>query len=217
MINWDNISTVFLDMDGTLLDLHFDNHFWLEHVPKRFAQAHNVSVAQAKEQLFPKMLALRGKLQWYCTDFWSKELDLPIIELKREVSHLIRLRNNTSIFLAALRAANKEIVLFTNAHEHTVELKMEKTGLASAFDKTITSHSLGIAKEAPSAWEAMSKHHTFQAEHSLFIDDNFSVLDCAQKAGIGYLFGIEKPDSKGDKLSHEHYVLLKNFKQIMPV
>ena len=26
MINWQQIDTVFLDMDGTLLDLHFDNY-----------------------------------------------------------------------------------------------------------------------------------------------------------------------------------------------
>ncbi|HBT55971.1 MAG TPA: haloacid dehalogenase, partial [Pseudomonas sp.] len=33
MLNWNAIDTVLLDMDGTLLDLHFDNHFWLEHMP----------------------------------------------------------------------------------------------------------------------------------------------------------------------------------------
>ncbi|MCP4043692.1 MAG: haloacid dehalogenase, partial [Gammaproteobacteria bacterium] len=35
VINWNSIHTVLLDMDGTLLDLHFDNQFWLEHVPLR--------------------------------------------------------------------------------------------------------------------------------------------------------------------------------------
>ena len=38
MINWPQIDTVFLDMDGTLLDLHFDNHFWREHMPRRYAE-----------------------------------------------------------------------------------------------------------------------------------------------------------------------------------
>jgi FMN phosphatase YigB (HAD superfamily) len=32
-LDWQEIKTVFLDLDGTLLDLHFDNHFWLEYVP----------------------------------------------------------------------------------------------------------------------------------------------------------------------------------------
>jgi putative hydrolase of the HAD superfamily len=33
MFDWNTINTVLLDMDGTLLDLHFDNHFWLSLVP----------------------------------------------------------------------------------------------------------------------------------------------------------------------------------------
>lgn len=39
MFNWKTIDTVLLDMDGTLLDLHFDNHFWLSLVPQEFKQA----------------------------------------------------------------------------------------------------------------------------------------------------------------------------------
>ncbi len=36
MIDWDNIDTVLLDMDGTLLDLGFDNWFWQPHVPEQY-------------------------------------------------------------------------------------------------------------------------------------------------------------------------------------
>ena len=32
---WSRIDVVCLDMDGTVLDLHFDNHFWQTHVPRR--------------------------------------------------------------------------------------------------------------------------------------------------------------------------------------
>ena len=41
--DWENIETVLLDMDGTLLDLHFDNHFWLQHVPVCYAEKHGLS------------------------------------------------------------------------------------------------------------------------------------------------------------------------------
>ena len=33
MLNWSKIDTVLLDMDGTLLDLHYDSHFWLNVIP----------------------------------------------------------------------------------------------------------------------------------------------------------------------------------------
>ncbi len=216
MIDWDKVDTVFLDMDGTLLDLRFDNHFWLEHLPLRFGQRHGISTEQARARIFPKMTQLRGQLDWYCTTFWSKELDLPIIELKREVSHLIKARAHVESFLVYLRGLDKQIVLFTNAHEDAVALKMEKTGLEAAFDKTISSHSLGHAKETQAAWEVLGSVCDFTPDRALFIDDNFSVLDSARAHGVASLFGIKKPDSRRDPLSHPHYTLLDSFEQIMP-
>jgi len=51
MLNWSEISTVLLDMDGTILDLHFDTHFWLEHLPMRYSEKTGISLEQAKEKL----------------------------------------------------------------------------------------------------------------------------------------------------------------------
>ena len=215
-IDWNNIDTVFLDMDGTLLDLRFDNHFWLKHVPLRYAERHGISIAQAEAKLFPRMQELRGQLDWYCTTFWSKELDLPIIELKREVSHLIQLRAQVEPFLNYLRNKGKQIVLFTNAHEDTLALKMEITGIAPAFDSAITSHSLGHAKEVQAAWEVLGRTLEFDPGRAAFIDDSFSVLDSAKAYGIASLFGISRPDSGRAPLSHTTYTLLDNFEQIMP-
>ena len=216
MIDWDLIDTVLLDMDGTLLDLRFDNHFWLEHVPLRYAELRGISIEGARDELFPKMRDLRGQLDWYCTSFWSKELDLPIIELKHEVSHLIKIREHVEPFLARLRERGKEIILFTNAHEDTLALKMAKTGLAPAFDRAVTSHSLGHAKEALEAWEELGRQYSFSADRTLFIDDSFSVLDSARAYGIGKLFGVVQPDSTGERLSHQQYTLLDSFTESMP-
>lgn len=82
MIAWNTIDTVFLDMDGTLLDLYFDNHFWLEHVPLRYAEARGVPLEQAKSQLLALYRSREGTLQWYCVDHWSRELGLDIALLK---------------------------------------------------------------------------------------------------------------------------------------
>lgn len=215
MVDWEQIDTVLLDMDGTLLDLRFDNHFWLDHVPLRYAEMHGISPEEARGKLFPRMRELRGQLDWYCTTFWSKELDLPIIELKHEVSHLIQIREQVEPFLAQLREMGKEVILFTNAHEDTLALKMDETGLAPAFDKAVTSHSLGYAKEDSQAWRELGRQHSFKADRTLFIDDSFSVLDSARAYGIGQLFGIARPDSQGDRMRHAHYTLLDNFTEIM--
>ena len=87
MLNWSLINTVLLDMDGTLLDLHYDNHFWLEHVPRRYAEKHALSLEAAKEALRGRYRQAEGTLDWYCVDYWTRELNLDIALLKEEVDH----------------------------------------------------------------------------------------------------------------------------------
>lgn len=73
MINWDSIQTVFLDMDGTLLDLHYDNHFWLAHVPQRYAEQHGMDPESAHADLAVRYQRVVGTMQWYCVDYWTRE------------------------------------------------------------------------------------------------------------------------------------------------
>ncbi len=136
---WSAIDTVLLDMDGTLLDLHFDNHFWLEHLPQRYAERNGLSRTEADAVLEPLFREHAGQLNWYCLDFWSRELDLSIRELKHEVAHLISLRPHADTFLAALRRAGKRVALITNAHRDSLSLKLERIELAPYFDRLISS------------------------------------------------------------------------------
>jgi len=140
MIPWREIHTVFLDMDGTLLDLHFDNYFWQEHVPLRFSERNNIDIETAKSQLFPKFRAVEGTMDWYCLDYWSRELDLDIVSLKKEIEHLIAVHTHVVEFLEAARASGKRLVLLTNAHSGSLSLKMQRTGIASAFDTLVCAH-----------------------------------------------------------------------------
>ncbi len=52
-VDWSQVDTVLLDMDGTLLDLHFDNRFWNEHLPRCYAQARGLDEAAARAELMP--------------------------------------------------------------------------------------------------------------------------------------------------------------------
>ena len=196
MINWQNIDTVLLDMDGTLLDLHFDNHFWLVHLPKRYAEKKAIPLPQAHQQLMAKINAQRGHLNWYCLDFWSQQLDLDIVSLKEEVQHLIQFRPQVESFLQQLKKSRLQLIMVTNAHRKSLELKQKHTQIMQYFDKVISAHDFRIAKEDPQFWPALSAILPFDANKTLLIDDSLPVLRSARKFGIRYLLTILTPDSK---------------------
>ncbi len=196
MFDWSQIDTVFLDMDGTLLDLHFDNHFWLEHVPRRFAEARGVTLETAKRELLSRYRDIEGTLNWYCVDHWSRELGLDIALLKQEVEHLIQVHPYVLEFLEALAATGRSRVLVTNAHQKALALKMEKTQLAGHFDRIVSAHELGLPKEDRAFWSHLHAIFPFDRERTLFVDDSLSVLRSAADYGFGFLLAIVNPDSR---------------------
>lgn len=212
MLNWSQIETVLLDMDGTLLDLHFDNHFWMEHTPKAYAIKHNIPLAQAKTELKKQNDAVFGQLEWYCLDYWQKELDLPIVQLKREISHLIQLREDTVPFLDALKAAGKRVVLVTNAHPDSLSLKIEKTQLDSHIDELISCHQFGASKESQHLWTQLHAHLDFDPSRTLFVDDSARILQAAEQFGIKHLLAVSNPDSKKPPVNIDGFVNTSDFR-----
>jgi len=194
--DWPRIRTVFLDMDGTLLDLHFDNHFWQEHVPLRFAERHGLTSEAARAHLLPRFRAMEGSLQWYCLDHWARELDMDILALKREVGHLIQVLPYVEEFLNKLRSAGKRMLLVTNAHSDALALKMQRTQLESYFDAIVSSHSFGVPKETIGFWQRLREIEDFDPAHSLLLDDSLPVLRAARDYGIGNIIAMRRPDSR---------------------
>ena len=215
-LDWQAIKTVFLDLDGTLLDLHFDNHFWLEYVPVCFADKHELTHEQANDVLMQRYKEAKGKLDWYCVDFWTRELGLDIEQMKHEVSHKIAVRPEVREFLQALKDSGKRVVLVTNAHPASLSLKMKKTGLDEYFDRMINAHDIGKAKEHDGFWNALNEIEPYESEQTLLIDDNLEVLQSAEHYGIGYLLAILKPDSQSDDVETRHYHAVHSFKDVMP-
>ena len=213
---WSAIDTVLLDMDGTLLDLHFDNHFWLEHLPQRYAELHGISRQQADAELLPLFHQHAGQLNWYCTDFWSRELNLSVRELKREVAHLIALRPDADTFLAAIRAAGKRVVLITNAHRDSLSLKLERIELAPYFDRLISSHDYGFPKEDQQFWSALQADFAFEPARALFIDDSLPILRSARTFGIAHLLAVRQPDSRQPAKDSQEFAAVEDYRELLP-
>lgn len=216
MIDWSQINSVFLDLDGTLLDLHYDNHFWLEYVPKCYADRHQLELEESHRKLNEKYRAVYGSLNWYCVDYWSRELDLDIGSMKQSICEKIAVRPYVIEFLEGLHMHGKRVVLVTNAHPVSIDVKMRKTRLNHYFDRIITSHELHSPKEEADFWRKLEQIEQVDKQRTLFIDDNFNVLDAARDYGIAHLLAIRQPDSQADEKQHPHYHLLDSFSDITP-
>ena len=212
---WRDIDTVLLDMDGTLLDLHYDNHFWLELLPQRYAEHHGISRAMAELEIQPLFERHAGSLNWYCLDFWSAELKLPIRELKRQSAELIALRPDADTFLAALKQAGKRVILITNAHRDSLSLKLERVALAPYFERMISSHDYGFAKENQQFWSALRADTGFDPARSLFIEDTLAILRSARTFGVAHLLAVRQPDSRQPARDTEEFAAQEDYRVLL--
>lgn len=208
------METVFLDMDGTLLDLHFDNYFWLQHLPRRYAQLKGRGESEVREELYRLMEETQGSLNWYCLDFWRHALEVDIVELKLEVADKIQVFPHVKEFLHLAAERGKRLVLLTNAHRDSLALKFEKTQLGGYFDRLISSHDLGIAKEGQGFWDALVTIETFGKSSTLLVDDNLSVLRAARDYGIRYLYGVSSPDSQKAAMDAHEFPVINDFRDL---
>jgi putative hydrolase of the HAD superfamily len=203
-------------MDGTLLDLNFDNHFWQTHLPQRYAEAHGLSPEAGREELIARYHGRAGTLEWYSVDFWETALELDIMRFKEEVAHLIAVHPNVTNFLDAMRASGRRVVLATNAHHKSVTLKMARTGLSPRFDAIVSSHALGAAKEEQAFWQRLGEIEPFDPARTLLVDDSLPVLDSARLFGIAYLVAVKKPDTTKPQKSTGAYAAIDDFSQLIP-
>lgn len=194
-IEWAAVETVLLDMDGTILDLAYDNYFWRRHLPLAFARRHGVAPAAAARELLQRFAALEGSLEWYCLDYWSQELALDLRALKQATATQIRYLPGAPGFLARARAMGLRLVLVTNAHPDTLAVKLERTGLAGQLDAIHSSHEFAMAKEEPEFWQRLATRERFDPARTLLLDDSLPVLRSAKRYGVQGLVTIGMPDT----------------------
>jgi putative hydrolase of the HAD superfamily len=216
MIEWDAIDTVLLDMDGTLLDLHFDNYFWMDHLPRLYAAKHRISQEESSAFLQATFHSGEGTLQWYCLDHWSEQLEMDIPALKQEIQHMIAVRPFAIEFLTQLHASHRDVVMVTNAHRKTLELKMANIDITGWFDRVVVSHDLNAPKEDQAFWHKLQALHPFDPARTLLIDDTERVLDSARDYGIAHLLTLLQPDSQRQKRLSTRFPGIHHFDEIMP-
>ena len=203
--DWQQIDTVLFDLDGTLLDLSFDNHLWRHIVPAAYAAARSVTPEEARAQLQSRLRERAGTLDWYCMDYWARELDLDVTALHR--THAVRILwlPGARETLLGLKALGKRLVLITNSHPRTLQVKDESVGVRHYFDAVYSSHEFGAAKEDARFWSRVRAVEPFDPERTLFVDDNAAVLKAARAAGIRFIYAMCHPDSSRPPREHPDF------------
>ncbi len=213
---WDEIECVLLDMDGTLLDLNFDTYFWQEHLPRRYAFTRGLDIATAKRVLEPHFSKVAGTLDWYCLDYWSELLGLDIVDLKKDIVHLIAILEGATDFMDRLRQQGKRTILVTNAHPDSLALKLEHTRLDNHLDRLISVHEVGVPKEEVLCWKKLQALEPFDPARTLLVDDNLVALRSARQFGIRHLLAACKPDSCQPARPTTEFAAFHRFDEIMP-
>lgn len=212
---WTEVHWVLLDMDGTLLDKHYDDYFWETLVPQEYARRRGLTLAQAQAEVFARYQREEGTLNWTDIDFWSRELELDIPAMKESIRHLIEVHPDAEDFLRFLKEQGKFVALVTNAHWKTLNLKMNHTGLLGFFDAVISSFDLGYPKEDLRFWEALQAQLHYEPERTLLVDDNAEVLATAERYGIRHLIYKAKSSSQLPPQNHARFPSIASFRELM--
>jgi len=212
---WDTIDTVLLDMDGTLLDKHFDDYFWEHYVPGIFAEKNDLTPLEARKELLARYRSIEGTLAWTDLDYWSEKLDLDIPALKLKIDHLIQVHPYVIDFLEYCGNLDKKVHLVTNAHSKTLDIKMRKTDIGFYFDSIICSQDIGLPKEESGFWDRLEVLLGFNKQRTLLADDNENVLRAAQSYGMEVLIFVARPSSRADILYSEKFPSIVYFKELI--
>jgi putative hydrolase of the HAD superfamily len=212
---WQQITTVLLDMDGTLLDKYYDDYFWELYLPQVYGEQNGLEEEEAQQELYRRYRSVEQTLNWTDLNYWSSELGLDIIGLKKKVEHLINVNPHAIDFLQFLQNQKKPVYLVTAAHPAALEIKMNRVDLRAYFQQLICAEELGRAKEEPAFWENLEERLGFEPGRTLFADDNVNVLRAAHNHGIKHLIHIAKPSSRQPTSYCEEFTSVAAFDELL--
>ncbi len=214
-LDWSTIDDVLLDMDGTLLDRHFDNFFFEEELPRRYAARYALSFEEARDQLMSMYRSVEGELAWTDLHYWTKRVGIDVVAMHKELDHMIGFLPGAEEFLLYLRKLGKRVTIVTNAHEAGVSIKVAKTGLDQYVDRIVDAFEVGSLKMRPEYWPNCQRLLSFDPARSLFMDDDEGCLKAAKEFGVAYLVHSAKSSSQLPPSTLPQFLSITEFSPLM--
>ncbi|MGQ0810945.1 MAG: HAD family hydrolase [Nitrospiraceae bacterium] len=187
-LDWNQIDDVLLDMDGTLLDRHFDNFFFEEELPRRYAARHSLTFEEARGHLLAMYRSVERELDWTDLHYWTRRIGIDVIAMTKELDHMIQFLPDAEDFLSSLRNMGKRITILTNAHQSGMAIKVAKTGVDGHVDRIVTAFEVGYLKMRHEYWPGCQRLLGFDPKRSLYVDDDEGCLAAAEQFGVGHIF-----------------------------
>jgi putative hydrolase of the HAD superfamily len=203
-------------MDGTLLDRDFDNFFFEEELPRRYAITHGLPIEESRNRLFAMYRAVEGELLWTDLHYWSRTLGLDVVALTKEFDHRITFHADAVPFLRHLRASGKRLHVITNAHYTGVEIKVARTGIDRYVDRIVNAFEVGYLKMRPEYWPHCQKLIGFDPARSLYVDDDEACLDAGRQYGIEHVYHRSKSSSRLPPEPSSRYRSIETLHALLP-
>ena len=207
-----DIECLLIDMDGVVLDNTYDNNFWQNQIPSVLSKKKNIPFDDAKRLAIQIFNFKKNTKDWYDLDYWSNMLGIDIEAEKRSDESLsrIRLYDNVVDTLSELKKHTR-LILITNAHRKTLNIKLEKFNIGPYFHEMICAHELYYVKEDLQLWYMLRSKYKLNFDRTMLVEDTINNINVALSAGISSAIyvGVEnfKPSDKILKLDSINQLL----------
>ena len=180
-----DIECLLIDMDGVILDNAYDNDFWQNQIPEVIADSKGIGFDDAKRLAIQIFNYKKNTKDWYDVDYWSNMLDIDIEAQKRSEKSFSRISLYDGVIDTLNVLKNKtKMILITNAHRKTLNIKLEKYNLTPYFDEIVCAHELHYVKEDIQLWYMLRSKYRLDYEKTLLVEDTINNINVGLSAGI---------------------------------
>jgi len=180
-----DIECLLIDMDGVILDNAYDNDFWQNQIPEVIADSKGIAFDAAKRLAIQIFNYKKNTKDWYDVDYWSNMLDIDIEAQKRSEKSFSRISLYDGVIDTLNVLKNKtKMILITNAHRKTLNIKLEKYNLTPYFDEMVCAHELHYVKEDIQLWYMLRSKYRLDYEKTLLVEDTINNINVGLSAGI---------------------------------
>jgi|TARA_B110000014_G_C20049531_1_gene545880 putative hydrolase of the HAD superfamily len=197
-----DIECLLIDMDGVILDNAYDNDFWQNQIPEVIADSKGIAFDDAKRLAIQIFNYKKNTKDWYDVDYWSNMLNIDIEAQKRSEKSFSRISLYDGVIdtLSVLKNKTK-MILITNAHRKTLNIKLEKYNLTPYFDEMVCAHELNYVKEDIQLWYMLRSKYRLDYEKTLLVEDTINNINVGLSAGIsGAIYVGDEKFTVSDKI-----------------